>query len=207
MPSIVKNPAQLVLVSFASLIGLGTALLALPVAADGPDGVGIENDLFLSTSATTVTGLSTVDIGELSGLLGAILRITLAVEGTLATVLFVGFWRGGYENGPIDAAYSAVFHAVATFNNAGISLYSDNLAGFVPPARSPRHHRVPQARRRSLHPCRSGHGAEPSGPDRDRRAPQRCRLLRSHRPQLTRAAVSSPSSRRSRRRGSRCSPP
>ncbi len=185
IPSIVRNPAQLVLLSFAMLIGLGTALLTLPVAADGPDGVGLENALFLSTSATTVTGLSTVDIaefslfgelvilaliqvggfgimtigsvvalltfqrvglrqrmlaqaeignidiGELSGLLGVIFRITVAVEGTLAAVLFVRFWEGGYEDGPISAAYSAIFHSVAAFNNAGISLYSDNLAGFV----------------------------------------------------------------------------
>ncbi len=185
MPNITTNPAKLVLLSFAALIGVGTALLALPVAADGADGIGVENALFLSTSATTVTGLSTIDIaefslfgelvllaliqvggfgimtigsvvalltfqriglrqrmlaqaeigavefGELSGLLGAIFRITVAVEGTLAAVLFVRFWQGGYEDGPIASAYSAVFHAVATFNNAGISLYSDNLARFV----------------------------------------------------------------------------
>jgi Trk-type K+ transport system membrane component len=29
------------------------------------------------------------------------------------------------------AAYSAIFHSIASFNNAGISLYSDNLAQFV----------------------------------------------------------------------------
>jgi len=53
------------------------------------------------------------------------------VEGTLAAILFAGLWRGGYEDGPVDAAYSGIFHAIATFNNAGISLYPDNLAGFV----------------------------------------------------------------------------
>ena len=185
MLSLIKNPAQLVLVSFAALIALGGGLLSLPIAADGPVGIGTENALFLSTSATTVTGLSTVDIGEfslfgelvllvliqvggfgimtigsvvalltfqrvglrqrmlaqaeigavdigeLSGLLGAIFRITVVVEGTLAIVLFLRFWQGGYEDGPGDAAYSAVFHSIASFNNAGISLYSDNLARFV----------------------------------------------------------------------------
>jgi Trk-type K+ transport system membrane component len=35
------------------------------------------------------------------------------------------------EDGPVASAYSGVFHAVASFNNAGISLYPDNLAGFV----------------------------------------------------------------------------
>ncbi len=185
MANLARNPAQFVLASFALLIAVGTVLLSLPVAADSSAGIGTENALFLSTSATTVTGLSTmdigefslfgelvllaliqvggfgimtigsvvalvtfrrvglrqrmlaqaeigaVDIGELSGLLGVISRITVAVEGTLAAVLFVRLWQGGYEDGPVASAYSAVFHAVATFNNAGISLYSDNLAGFV----------------------------------------------------------------------------
>jgi Trk-type K+ transport system membrane component len=181
---ITSNPARLVLVAFASLIAIGTGLLALPVSADGPSGVGVENAAFLSTSATTVTGLSTVDIddfslfgelvllvliqvggfgimtigsvlalvtfrrvglrqrmlaqaeigaidiGDLSQLLGVIARITLLVEGSLGALLFVRFWQGGYESGPVEAAYSAVFHSVASFNNAGISLYSDNLARF-----------------------------------------------------------------------------
>ena len=75
--------------------------------------------------------IGAVDIGELARLLKAIARITIAVEGTLALILFVRFWQSGVEDNPLDAAYSGVFHAVASFNNAGISLYSDNLAGFV----------------------------------------------------------------------------
>ncbi len=183
--SIIRNPAQLVVVAFTALILIGTVLLLLPWASDDAGGLGWENSLFLSTSATTVTGLSTVDIstlslfgelvvlaliqvggfgimtigsvfalvalrrvglrqrmlaqaeigavdiGELARLLKAIARITIVVEGTLAMILFVRFWQSGAEDNPLDAAYSGVFHAVASFNNAGISLYSDNLAGFV----------------------------------------------------------------------------
>jgi potassium uptake TrkH family protein len=183
--SIIRNPAQLVVVAFTALILIGTVLLLLPWASDDAGSLGWENSLFLSTSATTVTGLSTVDIsslslfgelvvlaliqiggfgimtigsvfalvalrrvglrqrmlaqaeigavdiGELTRLLKAIARITVVVEGTLAMVLFVRFWQSGVEARPVAAAYSGVFHAVASFNNAGISLYSDNLAGFV----------------------------------------------------------------------------
>ena len=183
--SIVRNPAQLVVVAFVALIAVGTMLLALPWSTDASGGLGWEDSLFLSTSATTVTGLSTidvstlslfgelvvlaliqvggfgimtigsvlalvtlrrvglrqrmlaqaeigaVDIGELSRLLKAIARITVVVEGTLATALFIRLWQGGYEQGPIDAAYSGVFHSIASFNNAGLSLYSDNLARFA----------------------------------------------------------------------------
>lgn len=185
MLRIIGNPARFVLAAFVALISLGTALLFLPIAADGPAGVGLEDALFISTSASTVTGLASVDIatfslfgelvilaliqvggfgvmtigsvmalivlrrvglrqrmlaqaeigavdiGELAKLLWAIARITLVIEVTLAAVLFVRFWQAGYEEGPAEAAYSAIFHSIASFNNAGLSLYSDNMAQFV----------------------------------------------------------------------------
>jgi len=185
MQRIADSPARQVVVAFTLLIALGATLLLLPVAVDGTTGLGVEDALFMSTSATTVTGLATVDIatfslfgelvllalvqiggfgimtvgsvlalvasrrvglrqrmlaqaeigaidiGELRSLIGAIARITIGVEGALALVLFVKFWRSGYEANAGAALYSAVFHAIATFNNAGISLYSDNLAQFV----------------------------------------------------------------------------
>lgn len=179
------NPARLVLAAFAALISIGTALLALPTAADGPAGIGLEDALFFSTSASTVTGLASldvatfslfgelvilalvqvggfgvmtigsvmallisrrvglrqrmlaqaeigaIDLGELRALLWAIARITVVIEGTLALVLFARMWQAGYEEGPVEAAYSAVFHAVTAFNNAGLGLYSDNMTRFV----------------------------------------------------------------------------
>ena len=180
-----RNPAQLVVLAFTGLITLGTLLLLLPVAVDGSSGLGVEDALFMSTSATTVTGLATVDIatfslfgelvllalvqiggfgimtigsvlalvasrrvglrqrmlaqaeigavdiGDLKILIGYIARITLAVEGSLAAVLTVRLWQGGYEDNFGDALYSGIFHGVTAFNNAGISLYPDNLASFV----------------------------------------------------------------------------
>ena len=182
---VISTPARLVLLAFVSLISIGTILLALPISSDGPRAVALEDALFLATSASTVTGLASidianfslfgelvilaliqvggfgvmtigsvmalvvlrrvglrqrmlaqaeigqVDIGELSRLLWAIARITIVIEALLALVLFVRFWQAGYEDGPGAAAYSAVFHSIASFNNAGISLYSDNLARFV----------------------------------------------------------------------------
>jgi len=180
-----KNPAQLVVAAFVVFIAFGTALLWLPISADGVGHVGLEDALFTSTSAATVTGLGStdiarfsvfgelvilmliqvggfgimtigsvlaliashrvglrqrmlaqaeigaVDIGELRRLISAIAKITIGIEGSLAVVLFVRFWQGGYETNVGHAAYSALFHSIASFNNAGISLYSDNLARFV----------------------------------------------------------------------------
>ncbi len=168
-----------------AFISFGTALLWLPISADGPGHVGFEDALFTSTSAATVTGLGStditrfsvfgelvillliqvggfgimtigsvlaliashrvglrqrmlaqaeigaVDIGDLRRLIGAIAKITIGIEGALAIVLFVRFWQGGYETNVGHAAYSGLFHSISAFNNAGISLYSNNLERFV----------------------------------------------------------------------------
>jgi Trk-type K+ transport system membrane component len=74
--------------------------------------------------------IGAVDIGELRHLISAIAKITLAVESTIALLLFIHL-------ATVDrismgrAAYSGVFHAVSGFNNAGISLYSDSLTQFA----------------------------------------------------------------------------
>ncbi len=179
-----RNPAQLVVGAFVILIVTGTFLLWLPIAVDGTQQLAFDDALFMSTSASTVTGFGTVDIGRFSlfgelvlltliqvggfgimtigsllaivasdrvglrqrmlarteigsveigdvrELVAAIARITLGMEGAIAIVLFVRFWSAGYEDGPVRSAYSAVFHAIASFNNAGMSLYPDNLARF-----------------------------------------------------------------------------
>jgi trk system potassium uptake protein TrkH len=179
-----RNPAQLVLAAFVTLILAGTLLLTLPFAYDSGNPPALSDSLFWATSAATVTGLGTVDvttfslfgelvllalmqlggfgimtigsvfalvasrriglrqrmlaqaeigavdIGELRHLISAIAKITLAVEASIALILFV---RLGVEDdiGLTEAAYSGVFHGVAAFNNAGISLYSDSLTRFA----------------------------------------------------------------------------
>ena len=64
--------------------------------------------------------------GELGGLFTRILRFVALTEGAGALLLFVGMVGA---SGPGHAAYSAVFHAVSAFCNAGFSLYADSLAG------------------------------------------------------------------------------
>lgn len=180
-----RNPAQLVVAAFVTLILFGTALLRLPFAID--DGIahpGIRHSLFWATSAATVTGLGTtdvaefslfgelvllgliqlggfgimtigsvlalvasrrvglrqrmlaqaeigaVDIGELRNLISAIAKITLLVESSIALILFLHF-AALDDIGIGRAAYSAVFHGISAFNNAGISLYSDSLTRFA----------------------------------------------------------------------------
>ena len=54
------RPAQLVFLSFAGVILIGTFLLALPLASTGPKALSFVDALFTATSATCVTGLSTI---------------------------------------------------------------------------------------------------------------------------------------------------
>ena len=181
----VRNPAQLVLAAFVTLILFGAALLSLPFSVDsGLAHHSLLDSLFWSTSATTVTGLGTVDvanfslfgelvllgliqlggfgimtigsvlaiiasrrvglrqrmlaqaeigavdIGELRYLILAIAKITLLVESTIALILFIHLATTG-DDSLGRGAYSAIFHGVSAFNNAGISLYSDSLTQFV----------------------------------------------------------------------------
>lgn len=78
----------------------------------------------------TRTELGAVEAGELRALVAAVAKITIAVELAIMVVLFLRLWLS-YGDSMAEAAYSGVFHAVASFNNAGLSLYSDSLTRFV----------------------------------------------------------------------------
>ncbi|MFD5325967.1 TrkH family potassium uptake protein [Streptomyces sp. NPDC127092] len=57
------HPARTVVLSFASAVVIGTALLMLPAAAEDGRGTSLLTALFTSTSAVCVTGLAVVDTG------------------------------------------------------------------------------------------------------------------------------------------------
>jgi potassium uptake TrkH family protein len=91
---IARNPSQLVLAAFVSLIALGTILLRLPFAVDaGLEHPGWLNSLFWATSAATVTGLGTTDISTFS-LFGELVLLALIQVGgfgimTIGSVLAI----------------------------------------------------------------------------------------------------------------------
>lgn len=74
--------------------------------------------------------IGAIDVGELKTLIKAMAKVTLAVEAAVFVVLFLRWWLTDVE-GPRRAAYSALFHAVSAFNNAGISLQSDSFVPFA----------------------------------------------------------------------------
>jgi len=62
--------------------------------------------------------------GEFRRLFARILRMTLVVEAFGAVAIFLPLLRRSALG---EAAYSAIFHSISAFCNAGFSIYSDNL--------------------------------------------------------------------------------
>lgn len=74
--------------------------------------------------------IGAVGLGDVRTLVGGIAAFTVVVEVLIAAVLYVRFWSLPSEVVG-NRAYSAIFHAISSFNNAGVSLYDDSLQRFV----------------------------------------------------------------------------
>ena len=77
------NPAQLVILSFSLLIVFGTVLIMTPLAHKESLNLDFIDALFMATSATCVTGLSTFSIGEELTLFGQVCMLVLIQVGGL----------------------------------------------------------------------------------------------------------------------------
>jgi trk system potassium uptake protein TrkH len=90
---LLRSPARLSILGFALLIAVGTALLMLPASATGSP-MGLVDALFMSTSASCVTGLSVLDIGRQLTLFGQVVILLLIQLGglgilTISTLLLM----------------------------------------------------------------------------------------------------------------------
>ena len=90
---LLRSPARVSIMGFAGLIAIGTLLLMLPIATvDHP--LNIVDALFMSTSASCVTGLSVMDIGTQLSLFGQLVILVLIQVGglgilTISTLLLM----------------------------------------------------------------------------------------------------------------------
>jgi trk system potassium uptake protein TrkH len=76
-------PAQIVILSFSGIILIGTLLLALPISvAEGKD-IALIDAFFTATSATCVTGLSTLSLLDNFSFIGQIIALLLIQIGGL----------------------------------------------------------------------------------------------------------------------------
>jgi trk system potassium uptake protein len=119
------SPAgQVVILVLVQLGGLGivtsASLLFLVVARR----VGLRGRLAAQTE------LHTVDLGSTRKLLIAIIGFSLAFQAITVVALTARLWLGT-DRGLGQAAWNGLFHGVAAFNNAGLSIFPGGLTSFA----------------------------------------------------------------------------
>ncbi|MEW9122049.1 MAG: TrkH family potassium uptake protein [Thermotaleaceae bacterium] len=92
------NPAQIMVLGFASVILIGSILLNLPIASRNGESVGFVNAFFTATSAVCVTGLVVVDTGTYWTVFGqTVILLLIQIGGlgfmTMATLIFFIFGK------------------------------------------------------------------------------------------------------------------
>jgi potassium uptake TrkH family protein len=82
------HPSQIISIAFTAIILLGTALLSLPIASQTGKSTPFLDSFFTATSATTVTGLSTLDVEAHWSLFGHVVIAVLIQVGGFGIVGF-----------------------------------------------------------------------------------------------------------------------
>ena len=117
-------PGQAVILALIQVGGFGIMTLASLIA------LFLSRRMGLRTRLTAAAETKSVGLGDVRRVLRGVFLITVTVETALATVLTLRF-RSEYDDSWGTATWHGVFHAVSAFNNAGFSLFSDNLMGFL----------------------------------------------------------------------------
>lgn len=89
-------------------------------------GVALGRRITLQERQTLVEGLNAFGPEEVVRFALGVLRVTVVIEAVGALVL--GAWWAG-THGLMRGAWLGLFHSVSAFNNAGFSVFSDNLVG------------------------------------------------------------------------------
>jgi len=76
-------PAQIVILSFSVIIMIGTILLSLPISAAEGKSISLIDAFFTATSATCVTGLSTLSLSDNFSFIGQLIVLVLLQIGGL----------------------------------------------------------------------------------------------------------------------------
>src|SRR4030065_660992 len=107
-----KNIAKQVMLGFAIAIIFGSLLLMTPQATQSGK-ISYIDALFTSTTAICVTGLTVQNTATYFTDMGKIILLILMQIGGLGIMTF------------------SLFHTVSAFNNAGLSIFTNNLEGFA----------------------------------------------------------------------------
>lgn len=115
---------QLVVMALIQVGGIGIMTLASVL------GVVVIHRFGLRMQLSVQAETRALQVGDVRGVVGRIVLASLLCEAAVAAVLVPRFWL---EHGmaPHLALYRGVFHAVSSFNNAGLSLFTDSLTRFA----------------------------------------------------------------------------
>jgi trk system potassium uptake protein TrkH len=115
---------QVVILALIQLGGFGVMTFATVI------GLAVLGKLSIRTRLTAVAEAHGSGLADVKSLLLGVARVSLTVEAAVALVLTAQFAITYGEPLP-RALWLGVFHAVSAFNNAGFSLFSDNLVSFA----------------------------------------------------------------------------
>ncbi len=121
--TLVLNPAQLFIFSFAFIIFVGAALLELPNATTVP--ISFVDALFTSTSAICVTGLIVVDTATRFTVLGKSIILILIQTGGIGIMTFTSFFGFFFKGG--STSFSEKFLLSDFFSEENVSEISKTL--------------------------------------------------------------------------------
>ncbi|MDN4610790.1 TrkH family potassium uptake protein [Arthrobacter burdickii] len=115
---------QAIILGLIQAGGFGIMTLATLLALLVRRSIGLRGQLVAQSETHTL------NFGDVRAVLLRVARIMVGFEGVTAVILAARFWIA-YDRNPLTAIWHGVFHSVSAFNNAGFSLYSDNLIGFA----------------------------------------------------------------------------
>ena len=93
-------------------------------------GLMVNRSSRLRTRLITQTETRSLGMGDIAGVAKVVLVVSVLLQMLIAAVLLVRL-RAGHGLAWPEAAWSAVFHAVSAFNNAGFSLHADSLTRYA----------------------------------------------------------------------------
>jgi trk system potassium uptake protein TrkH len=93
-------------------------------------GLMINRSLRLKTRMIAQTETHTIGAGDLKSVIKLILFATIAIELIITVALFLSFWLT-WKQTPGEALWNGFFHALSAFNNAGFSLFENNVMLFA----------------------------------------------------------------------------
>ncbi len=115
---------ELVIMALMLVGGLGITVLATLIVLSVAGRLGLRSRLAAAREARTD------DLGDVRRVLVRVVGTMLTLQAAVAVVLTVRLLVA-YDLTLADAVHSGFFHAVSASNNAGFSLYPDNLTRFV----------------------------------------------------------------------------